>query len=63
MKDVIRYLAPVMVCSMLALPHMAGAQAPIPPALITPDKVETRIGTLDFKDGMPSKDTIASRRL
>ena len=29
--------------------------AGIPPALTTPDKVETRIGTLDFKDGMPSK--------
>ena len=25
----------------------------------TPDKVETRIGRLDFKDGMPSKDTLA----
>ena len=61
MKDVIRYLAPVMVCSMLALPHMAAAQTAraIPPALITPDKVETRIGTLDFKDGVPSKDTAA----
>ena len=30
----------------------------IPPSLITPDKVETRIGTLDFKDGAPSKDTL-----
>jgi hypothetical protein len=29
----------------------------IPPAITTPDKVETRLGTLDFKDGMPSKDT------
>jgi hypothetical protein len=48
-------------CTALALPHLAAAQtAPaIPPALSTPDKVETRIGTLDFKDGMPSKDTIA----
>jgi hypothetical protein len=46
---------------MLALPYMAAAQtAPaIPPALITPDKVETRIGTLDFKDGTPSKDSVA----
>jgi hypothetical protein len=45
----------------VALPHMATAQtAPaIPPALITPDKVETRIGPLDFKDGMPSKDSVA----
>jgi hypothetical protein len=61
MKDVVRYLAPVTVCTMLALPHFAAAQtAPaISPAISTPDKVETRIGPLDFKDGMPSKDTIA----
>jgi hypothetical protein len=31
----------------------------IPPSLVTPDKVETRIGTLEFKDGAPSKDTVA----
>ena len=45
---------------MLALPRLAAAQASpgIPPAITTPDKVETRIGTLDFKDGMPSKETI-----
>ncbi len=36
----------------------AIAQATIPPEISTPDKVETRIGTLDFKDGMPSKETI-----
>jgi len=28
-------------------------------SISTPAKVETRIGTLDFKDGMPSKETIA----
>jgi hypothetical protein len=38
----------------------AAQTAPaIPPAISTPDKVETRIGPLDFKDGMPSKDTAA----
>ena len=31
----------------------------IPPSLVTPDKVETRLGTLDFKDGAPSKETLA----
>ena len=36
----------------------AQTAAEIPPAIATPDKVETRIGTLDFKDGMPSKQTI-----
>ena len=45
----------------LALPHFAAAQtAPaIPPAITTPDKVETRIGPLDFKDGVPSAATVA----
>lgn len=34
---------------------MAAAQAPaIPPILVTPDSVETRIGKLEFKDGAPS---------
>ena len=61
MKPFIRPLAAVTVCAMLALPRLAAAQtAPaISPAISTPDKVETRIGTLDFKDGMPSKDTVA----
>src|SRR4029453_12069107 len=30
----------------------------IPSSLVTPDKVETRIGTLDFKDGAPTKETV-----
>jgi hypothetical protein len=37
----------------------ASSQTAISPAISTPDKVETRVGTLDFKDGMPSKETIA----
>jgi hypothetical protein len=31
----------------------------IPPSLTTPDKVETSIGTLEYKDGAPSKETVA----
>jgi hypothetical protein len=44
---------------MLALPDLAAAQtaSAIPPALITPDKVETRIGPLQFKDGAHSAET------
>ena len=30
----------------------------VPEAITTPDRVETRIGTLHFKDGMPSQDTL-----
>jgi hypothetical protein len=36
----------------------AQATTVIPPSITTPDKVETRIGTLDFKDGLPSKATL-----
>ncbi len=38
----------------------AAAQptAGIPRSLSTPDKVETRIGTLQFHDGLPSKETL-----
>jgi hypothetical protein len=38
----------------LTLPAFAQA----PRSSITPDRVETSIGTLDFKNGMPSKQTI-----
>jgi hypothetical protein len=34
-----------------------GFNHPIPEKIMTPDKVETSIGTLDFFDGMPSKAT------
>ena len=59
MKQFSRLPAAAFACTLLALPQMAAAQtAPaIPPALITPDKVETRIGPLEFRDGVPSKAT------
>ncbi|HMH96923.1 MAG TPA: DUF1254 domain-containing protein, partial [Bradyrhizobium sp.] len=41
-----------------ALAFTPARAAEIPPSLTTPDKVETRIGTLDFKDGLPSKATL-----
>ena len=46
-------------CAVLASAGSAVAQAPpaVPPFLVTPDKVETRIGTLEFKDGAPSAAT------
>ena len=34
-----------------------GYNTPIPSSIMTPDKVETRIGTLEFFDGVPSKET------
>jgi hypothetical protein len=61
MKHFIQPLAVLVACAVLALPRLAAAQANpvIPASVVTPDKVETRIGTLEFKDGMPSKDTAA----
>jgi hypothetical protein len=39
-----------------ALPLSAVAQ--IPASITTPDKVESSIGTLEYKDGAPSKETV-----
>ncbi|WP_318029154.1 hypothetical protein [Rhizobium ruizarguesonis] len=57
----IGFVAATVVCvGTLAIPGLAAAQtAPaIPPSITTPDKVETRLGTLDFKDGFPSPETV-----
>jgi hypothetical protein len=58
MKQSTKLMAAAFV-SAFPLPNMAGAQpAPgIPQAITTPDKVETRIGVLEFKDGAPSAAT------
>ncbi len=49
---------------LVVIVHTDGKQAAaqssgIAPAITTPDKVDTRIGTMEFKDGMPSKETVA----
>ena len=61
MKCRIRLLSVVATCATLLHPHPSAAQtAPaIPAAITTPDTVQTRIGTLEYKDGAPSKETIA----
>jgi len=61
MQHQLRTLAVFVAFAVLALPRLVAAQASpgIPPAITTPDKVETRIGTLDFKDGMPNRETVA----
>jgi hypothetical protein len=53
-------LAAVVVCATLGLPRAAAAQtAPaLPPSITTPDNVDTQLGTLDFKDGVPSEATL-----
>jgi len=61
METRIALLSIVATCATLLHPHPSAAQtAPaIPVAITTPDTVQTRSGTLDFKDGMPSKETLA----
>ena len=40
------------------LASIRTASAQIPPSITTPDRVESRVGRLDFKDGVPSKATV-----
>lgn len=60
MQKLIKPLAVLAVCVLLTTPRLVSAQAAgaIPTSITTPDRVETRIGTLDFKDGMPGKETL-----
>jgi hypothetical protein len=60
MKQFFRSLAAIIACTILVPPSLVAAQAAsaIPPSLVTPDKVQSRIGTLEFKDGAPSKATL-----
>ena len=60
MTQPLRLRAAAVACAM-GMPHFAAAQtAPaIPPSITTPDKVESSIGTLEYKDGAPSKETVA----
>jgi hypothetical protein len=53
-------LAATAVCATLVLPHLATAQtAPASlPSITTPDKVESRLGFLDFRDGAPGQATL-----
>ncbi|MCC7517305.1 MAG: DUF1254 domain-containing protein [Pseudomonadales bacterium] len=60
MKHITKPLALLASCAALALPILAQAQtsAAVPASITTSDKVESRIGALDFKDGAPSKETL-----
>jgi hypothetical protein len=54
-------LAAVLVATVITPPGVATAQtsSAIPSQLVTPDRLETSLGTLEFKDGAPSKETVA----
>jgi len=60
MKLRIGFFSVVATCATLLQPHPSAAQTgpAIPAAITTPDTVQTRSGTLDFKDGAPSKETL-----
>jgi hypothetical protein len=60
MKQLIRHLPVLVACTVLALPCLAPAQmaSAIPPAITTPDRIQTQVGTLEFKDGAPSAATV-----
>lgn len=44
--------------SAIAAPATPGFNNTIPESLLTPDRVDTRIGTLEFFDGMPTEKTV-----
>ena len=54
-------LAALLVATMITAAGEATAQtsSAIPPAITTPDRLETSLGTLEFKYGAPSKETVA----
>jgi hypothetical protein len=59
-KTIRTILAATLTAFLLAGTGCATAQptAGIPPSLVTPDKVDSSIGTLEFKDGQPNKATL-----
>ena len=60
MKKPIAPLAAMVAWTVLALPRLAAAQVrnETLKSISTPDQVESRLGTLPFKDGMPSKEAM-----
>lgn len=62
MKLIKRFGASALCLSLLGAPTLAeptpGFNTKIPPQIMTPDVVETRLGTLKFVDGRPSAETV-----
>jgi hypothetical protein len=58
MKEMLTFvLAAVMVAGMMTTGNAQAQPPKIPASITTPDKVESRLGTLRFDDGYPTKDT------
>ena len=47
----------LLLASLAVLASHRNASAQIPPSIMTPDRVDTRIGRLEFKDGAPTVET------
>jgi len=60
MHDFIKPLTILAACVLLVTPHLSAAQpaSVVPPALTTPEEVDSRIGPLEFDDGAPSQATV-----
>ncbi|MGA7878728.1 MAG: hypothetical protein WCA08_23920 [Desulfoferrobacter sp.] len=56
-----KHLSALTTCILLSLASSFSAQTAteIPQSLVTPDELETSLGILQFKDGAPSKETVA----
>jgi hypothetical protein len=59
MKQFIAIFAAALAGAIPVSVSTANAQTPpaIPPSISTPDKVDSRLGPLEFKDGVPGKAT------
>ncbi len=53
-----RFLAGLLLTACTISPATAQLNEGIPSSVTTPDKVETRIGTLHFNDGQPTQETL-----
>jgi len=57
LKRTVSLLAVALTTSSFGQVAFAQTTFEVPKTITTPDKVETRIGTLDFKDGAPTPET------
>ena len=57
-RNIYKFLAGLLLTTCTISPATARMNEGIPSSVTTPDKVETRIGTLHFNDGQPTQETL-----
>ncbi|KQV83544.1 DUF1254 domain-containing protein [Rhizobium sp. Root1220] len=62
LKRTVSLLAVILATSSIGSVAFSQTAFEVPKGITTPDKVDTRIGTLEFKDGAPSTETAAKVR-